>query len=152
MLLTPLVAWVLPSEIHEPSAWATEFFGAEVAALYAASGGNGPLRERLGAYFNVHSQDIMVEKNAYSAFFPARCELPSLLAERGIDTVLITGTVTNVCCESTARDASTIGLRVIMVADANAAKRDEDHNATLYTIYRSFGDVRPTSEVLELIK
>ena len=38
-----------------------------------------------------------------------------------------------------------------MVADANAARRDEDHNATLYTIYRTFGDVRPTFEVLELI-
>jgi nicotinamidase-related amidase len=54
--------------------------------------------------------------------------------------------VTNVCCESSARDASTLGYRVIMVADANAARRDQDHNATLHTIYRSFGDVRPTAE------
>jgi hypothetical protein len=36
-------------------------------------------------------------------------------------------------------------------ADANAARCDEDHNATLHTIYRSFGDVRPTTEVLQLI-
>ncbi len=73
------------------------------------------------------------------------------MKDRRIDTVLITGTVTNVCCESSARDASTLGFRVIMVADANAARGDQDHNATLYTIYRSFGDVRPTSEVLDLI-
>ena len=32
------------------------------------------------------------------------------------------GTVTNVCCESSARDASTLGYRVVMVADANAAR------------------------------
>jgi hypothetical protein len=38
-----------------------------------------------------------------------------------------------------------------MVADANAARRDQDLNATLHTIYRSFGDVRPTAEVLDLI-
>lgn len=38
-----------------------------------------------------------------------------------------------------------------MVADANAARRDQDHNATLHTIYRTFGDVRPTADVLELI-
>ncbi len=57
----------------------------------------------------------------------------------------------NVCCEATARAASALGYRVIMVADANAAMRDEDLNATLHTIYRSFGDVRPTSELLELI-
>jgi hypothetical protein len=39
-----------------------------------------------------------------------------------------------------------------MVADANAARRDRDHNATLYTVYRSFGDVRTTDEVLALIE
>ncbi|MFD0360762.1 hypothetical protein ACFQZZ_04790 [Nocardia sp. GCM10030253] len=38
------------------------------------------------------------------------------------------------------------------MADADAAPRDYEHNATLHTIYRSFGDVRPTSEVLELIE
>ena len=74
-----------------------------------------------------------------------------MLKQRGIDTVLIAGTVANVCCESTARDANAIGYRVIMVADANAAMRDRDLNATLHTIYRSFGDVRPTDEVLALL-
>ena len=39
-----------------------------------------------------------------------------------------------------------------MVADANAARRDEDHNAALHTVYRSFGDVRPTDEVLGLLR
>ena len=37
-------------------------------------------------------------------------------------------------------------------ADANAARHDEDHNATLYTIYRTFGDVRSTSEVVTMIE
>lgn len=60
--------------------------------------------------------------------------------------------MTNVCCESSARDASTLGYRVIMVADANAAVRDQDHNATLHTIYRSFGDVRPAAEVIGMIE
>jgi ureidoacrylate peracid hydrolase len=88
----------------------------------------------------------------FSAFFPGRCPLPSLLEERGITTILVAGTVTNVCCESSARDASTLGYRVIMVADANAAMRDQDHNAALHTIYRSFGDVRPTAEVIDMIE
>jgi hypothetical protein len=38
-----------------------------------------------------------------------------------------------------------------MVADANATVSDAVHNATLFTVYRSFGDVRPTDEVLGLI-
>ncbi|MEJ1977244.1 MAG: isochorismatase family cysteine hydrolase [Acetobacteraceae bacterium] len=146
-----VVAWVLPAEGLEPSASAIEFFGPEIARLYAASGGSGPPETRLGPGFTVHPDDLVVEKSAPSAFFPGRSPLASLLDARGIDTVLITGTVTNICCESTARDASTIGLRVIMVADANAARRDQDHNATLHTLYRTFGDVRPTAEVLALI-
>ena len=82
---------------------------------------------------------------------PGRCELPAELARLGIDTVLITGTVTNVCCESTARDAANAGLRVVMVADGCAAINDRTHNATLHTIYRSFGDVRPLDEVVGLL-
>jgi hypothetical protein len=38
-----------------------------------------------------------------------------------------------------------------MVADANSARRDEDHNATLYTVYRTFGDVRITDDVIALV-
>lgn len=74
-----------------------------------------------------------------------------MLAARSIKTVIIAGMVTNVCCEGTARDARACGYRVIMVADANATVSDAAHNATLFTIYRSFGDVRPTQEVLDLI-
>jgi nicotinamidase-related amidase len=92
-----------------------------------------------------------VEKTATSAFFPGHSPLPELLPARGIDTVLITGTVTNVCCEASARDAATLGFRVVLVADGCAARRDEDHNATLYTIYRTYGDVRPADEVLGLL-
>jgi nicotinamidase-related amidase len=65
--------------------------------------------------------------------------------------VLVTGTVTSVCCESTARDAATLGYRVVFVADGTADVRDSVRNATLRTVYRSFGDVRPTTEVLELL-
>ncbi|MDO8379615.1 isochorismatase family cysteine hydrolase [Phenylobacterium sp.] len=144
------VAWVLPTN-GAPTRASTEFYGERVAAMYAASGGEGTLAERLWREFQVHEADVLAEKSATSAFFPGRSTLPPLLEARGIDTVLVTGTLSNICCESTARDASTLGLRVIMVADANAARRDQDHNAALYNVYRSFGDVRPTGEVLELI-
>jgi nicotinamidase-related amidase len=145
------VAWVVPAGADRMVV-SEEFFGPETAALFRRSGGDGPVAERLWEGFEVHSDDLLTEKTAFSSFFPGRCPLPSLLDERGITTVLITGTVTNVCCESSARDASTLGYRVIMVADANAAMRDQDHNATLHTIYRSFGDVRSTAEVIAMIE
>lgn len=140
------VAWVVPAA--RPS---VEFHGAEVAAAYATSGGSGPLRDRVWHELEVAREDLVVEKTAPSAFFPGRCDLPGLLAPRGIDTVLVAGTTTDVCCESTVRDASTLGHRVVLVADATATGTDEAHNATLRTVYRSFGDVRPTDEILALL-
>jgi nicotinamidase-related amidase len=145
------VAWVVPAAADRLVV-SEEFFGPESAAMFRRSGGDGPVAGRLWEGFEVHPSDLLAEKTAFSAFFPGRCPLPSLLDARGITTVLITGTVTNVCCESSARDASTLGYRVIMVADANAAMRDQDHNATLHTVYRSFGDVRPAAEVIAMIE
>jgi nicotinamidase-related amidase len=130
---------------------AAEFYGPEIARLYRNSAPGDDLPAKLGSGLIHKPADLFVEKSAASAFFPGRCALPELLRARAIDTVLITGTVTNVCCESSARDARTQRFRVIMVADANAARTDAEHNATLHTIYRSFGDVRPTAEILDLI-
>ncbi|MFE0015425.1 isochorismatase family protein [Mesorhizobium sp. NPDC059054] len=145
------VAWVLPSAEPANALLLDEFFGAEVSRLYRLSGGSGSVRDRLWPELKVGDDDLLIEKHHYSAFFPGSSTLLQQLQARNIDTVLITGTVTNICCESSARDAHALGLRVIMVADANAARRDEDHNATLHNIYRSFGDVRTCQEVLALI-
>jgi nicotinamidase-related amidase len=146
-----MVAWVLPGATTTPRL-DEEFRGPGVAAIYGRSGGSGELRGRVWHEFEVLDEDLVMEKSAASAFFPGKSALPSHLKARGVDTVLITGTVTNVCCESSARDASTLGYRVVMVADANAARRDQDHNATLYTIYRAFGDVRTSHDVIELLR
>jgi len=143
------VAWVLPAP--SPMATYREFFGEIVSARYQDSGGDGPLQGRLATGLSAQSNDIYVEKTSASAFFPGRCDLSDHLQQRDIATVIVVGTVANVCCESTVRDASTLGYRTIMVADASAAVRDEDLNATLHTVYRSFGDVRTTDELMSLI-
>jgi nicotinamidase-related amidase len=145
-----VVAWVVPG-FADPSAKDREFFGDEVAELYARSGGAGPPADRLHTGLEVDADDLVVEKTARSAYFPGSSLLPELLAARDVDTLVVTGTVTNVCVEDTVRDASTCGLRVVLVADACAALRDQDHNATLHVVYRSYGDVRSTEEVLGLV-
>src|SRR5258708_723005 len=71
---------------------------------------------------------------------------------RGLDTVLVTGTVTNVCCESTARDAMMLNFKTIMVTDANAATTDDDHNASLSAFYLSFGDIMSTDMLIGCLK
>jgi len=100
---------------------------------------------------DVRPGDTVVTKNRYSAFFPGACALPALLRERGVDTVLIAGTLTNVCCEASARDAMMDGFKTIMVSDANAARSDAEHLASLSSVAQFFGDVRSTDEVIALL-
>ena len=88
--------------------------------------------------------DFYVEKTRFSAFIQGSSDIEELLRSRGIDTVMVTGTVTNVCCDSTARDAMLRNFRTIMVTDGNASFTDEEHNAALTTFYLVFGDIMST--------
>ena len=90
--------------------------------------------------------DLRVKKVTYSAFMPGSSDIDAQLAARGIDTVLIAGTATNVCCESSARDAMLRDYRVIMLSDANATWTDEEHAATLNSFAMFFGDVMSIDE------
>lgn len=92
--------------------------------------------------------DLRIKKNKYSAFIQGSSDIDARLRSRGIESLLITGTVTNVCCESTARDAMMLDYRVIMVADGNASLTDEEHAATLNNFLCVFGDVLTTEEVI----
>ena len=104
------------------------------------------------AELDVKPEDEIVEKRRFSAFVQGSCDLPHRLRAQGYDTVLITGTVTNVCCESSARDAMMLNFKSIMVSDANAARTDAEHNATLATFYAIFGDVMDTAFLIERLK
>ncbi len=95
---------------------------------------------------DVGAADLIVDKTRFSAFIQGSSDLEAVLRRKGIDTVLVTGTVTNTCCESTARDAMMRNFRTIMIADANAARSDEAHNAALQNFYLSFGDVMKVAE------
>jgi ureidoacrylate peracid hydrolase len=114
-----------------------------IAALTADSKGH-----ELWAALEVRPNDLIVEKNRFSAFIQGSSKLAEVLRERGLDTLLVTGTVTNVCCESTARDAMMLNFRTIMVTDGNAAVTDEDHNASLNAFYLTFGDIMSTDMLI----
>jgi len=96
--------------------------------------------------------DLRLRKATYSAFMPGSSNLDAELKARGMDTVLITGTATNVCCETSARDAMVRDYRVIMLSDANATWSDEEHAATLNTFAIFFGDVMTTDQALARIE
>ncbi len=98
---------------------------------------------------DIRPEDAQIAKQRYSAFIQGSSDLERYLRERGIDTLLITGTATNVCCESTARDAMMLNFKVVMVADGMATHTDEEHNATLSNFYGQFGDVQTVDEVVQ---
>ena len=146
-----VVTWVVPGPTHFNLDLAQEFLGHDVAELFRTSGGSGSLPGRIWPDLCPSEDDLYFEKFSHSAFFPGSSELPTELRRREIDTVLITGTVTNICCESSARDAYASGFRVIIIADGTAARRDQDHNGALHNIYRTFGDVRSTDNTINLL-
>ena len=107
---------------------------------------------RLWPQLEITGTDITIEKTRFGAFVPGASRLHEVLQERGIDTLIITGTLTNCCCESTARDAMQMNYKIIFVADANAALTDAAHNATLENMLMLFADVMTTREVIDTVR
>jgi ureidoacrylate peracid hydrolase len=110
----------------------------------AAAMSEGTKGHELWPALEVKPQDHIVKKYRFSAFLPGASDLPDILRAQSLDTVVITGTVTNVCCESSARDAMMTNFKTIMVTDANAAMTPEEHRASLLAFYNVFGDVMDT--------
>jgi ureidoacrylate peracid hydrolase len=92
--------------------------------------------------------DLRVKKLKFSAFIAGSSDIETKLKSRGIESVLIAGTLTNVCCESSARDAMMLDYRVVMVSDCNATLSDETHANSLNNFVVYFGDVMTTDETL----
>ncbi len=105
----------------------------------------------LYAGLDVQPGDLRFDKDRFSAFVKGPCDLEAELRTRSVDTVIIVGTNTNVCCESTARDAMMRDFRTYVVEDANAAYGDDEHVAGLVTVAQVFAEVLTTDELLSLI-
>ncbi len=101
---------------------------------------------------DIRPEDTCLTKMRYSAFIQGSSEIERHLRERKLDTVLIAGTATNICCESSARDAMMLNFKTIMVADGLAASSDEEHNASLSAFYGQFGDVQTVDDVLQSLE
>ena len=93
----------------------------------------------------VNLQDHFIDKDRYTAFYQTNLEL--ILRANNIENVVITGLATNVCCESTARDAFFRGFNVYFLSDCNVTINDEMHNATLQSIAFAFGTVLSKEEI-----
>lgn len=148
------VIWVLHENLENGENWAGFFDvfiapGKRAAAAKALSS-SSPLQQRWPE-LQTDPRDLQVTKNRYSAFIAGSSSLHEVLKSKGIDTLLIAGTKTNVCCECTARDAMMLDFKVVMLSDCTAALSDREHLATLENVIQQFGDVLTADEALALL-
>jgi nicotinamidase-related amidase len=93
--------------------------------------------------------ELVVNKTTYGTFNSTG--LDHTLRSLGITSLIVGGVVTNVCVETTARDAADRGYDVVLLDDGCAAFSPEIHEATLLSFQGAFGRVRTADEVLALL-
>lgn len=98
----------------------------------------------------VEARDIVIPKRRYSGFFQTSLDLT--LRERGIDTVIVTGVVTNICVRSTVHDAFFLRYKVLVPEDLVMATSPQAQEVTLYDIDTHYGDVIRLAEVLYVLQ
>lgn len=111
-----------------------------------------PERQKVWEELRVEPGDVTLVKNRYSALAHGASPLERVLRNLGVDTVLVAGTKTNVCCDSTARDAMMLDFKSVLLADCCAALSDDEHLAALETFIQQFGDVMTADEALERLE
>jgi ureidoacrylate peracid hydrolase len=103
---------------------------------------------KLWLELDARPQDTYIIKKRFSAFIQGSSKIESYLQHHGIDTLLIAGTASNGCCESSARDAVMLNYKVVMISDACATFTDEMHANCLQYFYRVYGDVLTVDEAI----
>jgi ureidoacrylate peracid hydrolase len=101
---------------------------------------------------DVRNEDMRMVKKLYSAFIQGSSDLAAHLRADGIEFVLVAGTYTNVCCQTSAQDAMMLNFRTVMVSDANAGSSPETHAAALNNFFEFFGDVLSVDEILNRLE
>jgi len=100
----------------------------------------------------IDERDVLVEKPHFGAFHGT--DLEAQLRARGVDTVVVAGIETNVCCETTAREAMVRDFRVFFMSDGTTTggvpglSVDEVQTASLATIGMFFAEVLTVDEMV----
>ena len=147
-----VVIWVQTSSARALERWPRHhrhLLSEERAAKRIAGLAEGSEGFALYQGLDARRDDLFVKKTTYSALIRDSSTLEDEIRRRGIESLLIAGTTTNVCCESTARDAMLLDYRVVVLSDATAATTLEEHVGSLNNIALFFGDVMSVDEAAE---
>ena len=98
----------------------------------------------------IEPEDRVLQKKRYSAFF--QTDLEKLLQSKGIKDLIISGVMTNLCCETTARDAFMRDYRVFFLIDGTATGKEDHHLATLKNLGYGFAYLMTCDELIQNLK
>ncbi len=154
--LNGLIVWITSASVYAngKSDWELfrKYFVSEEIRKktmeYMRPDGHG---EQIWHELDVKENDLKLRKNRYSAFTPGSSILQRVLSSHGITNILIGGTKTNICCESTARDAMMLDFKTVVIDDCCAALSDTEHQSTLENIIQQFGDVMTVDEITKVL-
>ena len=145
-----IVIWIqnmAPSDTSKSWKTAHERYKEEKAKIRIESMKPGEWPFELWPSLDVKKEDHQIIKRRYSAFISGSSDIELILKDNEIENILVCGVATNVCCESTARDAMMLNYRTLMVSDGCATLTDEEHANSLIAFYNHFGDVQNTEEL-----
>lgn len=123
---------------------------------------DGTLDSDISPEVGVRKDDIVITKQIYSAFCGTNLE--HILRGNGIDTVIISGVVTALCCEATARDARHKNLKVIFLSDVTASyeylpdmgwgvvSADEVQRVVLTILALRYAEVASAEDILKRVE
>jgi ureidoacrylate peracid hydrolase len=151
-----IVVWIstilLPRDSPRHWTYAERFLPAERRQQVAEALTPGSPIFEIHAGFQREAGDFECLKDRFSPFSPGASDLDARLREMGIDTVIVCGTETDVCCESTARDAMMLNYSVNVAQDACAAASDEAHLRGLAGLAEVFATICDTDEIIEALR
>jgi len=93
---------------------------------------------------------VLLDKHLYGAF--SSTDLDKQLKKAGVDSVVICGVMTDLCCETTAREAFQLGYTVYFMGDATATSEPMLHFSALATLAHGFAYIVTVDEVIELLE
>lgn len=129
-----------------------ELVPAFIVDLYTEGSESAELHDAL----DVASDDVILNKPRYGAF--EGTDLERILRSRGIDTVIISGIATNICCDTTAREAAQRDFRVFFLSDGTATKEmngipaDDLQRATCASLGMVFAQITTVDDVIQKIR
>jgi ureidoacrylate peracid hydrolase len=151
------VIWVqhMTGRPGEPGYWAhyfENFVAADKRAAAAEALVPGHPHHALYGALDVRPEDGRMAKLRFSLFARNPADPEAALRASGVDTVIVAGTATNMCCESTVRDAMMRDFKTFMPFDAVAAPREDAHLAGLRSVMQGFADVRGVDDIIAIMQ